>query len=250
MVTLLRCLVGITVATLLACGTFSAASPKVPPEVTVTSTTAEQTSLRTAEGKSVIQSVVAEVALGSNREEIVEFTRGALAIEADRNAGIEFYALLLKKYGSIGATSYMNKAFVEGFLEHHLKRGAPEQFKGMHMLQRRLLLLDVPQVLEPIKDSLVQAYEREIQLAIQQSQTWVIESKFSDGLREPKVIMPQVTKDNVDDTQASLKPWRRLGLWGETQLFRKEIYNRWSEILEEQGIDPADGGLTELVFDR
>ena len=76
-----------------------------------------------------------------------------------------------------------------------------------------------------------------------------------DNFRSPNVypskfIMPQVTKDNVDDTQARLKPGRRLGLWGETQLFRKEIYNRWSEILEEQGIDPADEGLRELVFDR
>ena len=33
-------------------------------------------------------------------------------------------------------------------------------------------------------------------------------------------------------------------------MFRKEIYNRWSEILEEQGIDPADEGIRELVFDR
>ena len=47
------------------------------------------------ESESVVQKLAAKVGLGSEREEIIEFTRAALAIEAERNDGMEFYASLM-----------------------------------------------------------------------------------------------------------------------------------------------------------
>jgi hypothetical protein len=43
----------------------------------------------------VVQKLATKVGLGSEREEIIEFTRAALAIEAERNDGMEFYASLM-----------------------------------------------------------------------------------------------------------------------------------------------------------
>ena len=37
------------------------------------------------------------------------------------------------------------------------------------------------------------------------------------------------------------------GPWGQTQLFRRWIYTRWAEILQEQGIAAAEEEFMELI---
>jgi hypothetical protein len=143
----------------------------------------------------------------------------------------------------------------------------------MYFLHRRLLLLNAPQVLEPVKESLVQAYASEIQLAINQSQSKNVEDGVNNAISEMpgykypgvnlgKFVYPSVTKDNLDTFKQKAEEYKRYsggyrswmryveGPWGQTQLFRKQIYTRWAVILEEHGINPAEEGLTELVLDR
>ena len=235
-------------------------APQVAPETTAASAPVALTVPSNTEGESVVQKLASKVGLGSDRDEIIEFTREALGIEAERNRGMEM-SLLEDRLGYWGAARIIRLTFLGGMD----RAQSPEGFVGMYFLRSRLLLLDAPHTLQSIKDSLAQAYASEIQLAINQLQLQRTEAAIDAAVYDAvnnfhstvgyykkqysptMYVIPQITKGNVDARQASLKPGRSLEGWGQTQLFRKQIYTRWSEILQEQGIDPAEEGFTELV---
>ena len=263
---------------LVACATSPASSPQPVPGSTTRSVPAALTVPIDPESESVVQKLAAKVGLGSEREEIIEFTRAAQAIEAERNDGMEFYASLMERVGPIGARPIMNRTMLDGTtLEEAGRYGAPGRFEGMYFLHRRLLLLDVPQVLEPVKDSLVQAYTSEIQLAIDQSQSSDVEAAIDGAVYNavtkihPTInyygvdtnlatfVYPRVSKNNLDTWKRKAEQYERYsggyrtymryveGPWGQTQLFRRWIYTRWAEILQEQGIAAAEEEFMELI---
>ena len=203
------------------------------------------------------------VLANSERDEMVAFTRQALAIEAERNALMGYFAGLEQRFGPLGSRQQVNRWILPGISERQAEIWkVPDTFDGLYFLQTHLLLLDAPQSLEPVKDSLAQVYASEIQLASNQSQSSNISSSIDEavalldeGALYPRIkpsttfVIPQITKDNVAARQSSLRPGYRLGHWGQTQLFRKQIYTRWAEILREHDIDPAEEGFTQLVIE-
>ena len=233
----------LVIGLVVACGSQAAASPNGPPEPTTAATGALTVSSDT-EGDSVIQRLASRMGLGSEREEIVAFTREALQIEATRNRGVECFATA-KNVGLFGL-------FSSAWLLNGLRLKETEVcevFEGVASLHGRLLLLPAPQVLEPVKDSLAEVYAREVQI--------VRDQLHLDQQREIgfALVMPTVTKDNIDTIKQEAQyegAFSRLkqlveSPWARSQELRKQIYDRWAEILQEHNIDAAEEGFTELV---
>ena len=191
--------------------------------------------------------VVSEVRPNSNRDEIIDFTRKALVIEAERNSLMAYMA----RVGTV------RMYFFRGITAERANNSKTVSSEGMRLLQKRLLLLDAPQSLHSVKESLVHAYTTEIELGVGHSAR-----ETGEPLMSSSYVDPRVTKDNILDFKDRAEQfekfsnryqsyiWAFENQWGQTQLFRKEIYDRWSEILEKQGLDPAEEGLTDLVLDR
>jgi hypothetical protein len=218
---------------LMACATSPTVAPHVAPDTITASAPAALTIPSNTEGESVVQKLASKVGLDSDRDEIIEFTRAALTIEARRNALIA----QLDRWTHFD----VNRYFVNGIPAPIAEGNGFQPLEGTLTLRNRLLLVDSPQSLEPIKDSLVHVYNTEIDLAMLQSYS------YGDGRIEESFVAPGVTKDNVEQYGKSRNYTEVYPEWLETQRFRKQIYTRWSEILVEQGIDPAEEGFRELV---
>ena len=191
------------------------------------------------------------------QEEIISFTQQALEIEAKRSELMIFFAGLQDKYGPSGAAWIMTRILF-GVPATRLVKDAPSDLEGMVSLQNKLLLLECPQSIQHIKDSLVYIYNSEVQLA---------ES-------DPKLIRPDVTKDNIGYFQQEfdrldqqikqqvqqdpsyynrqefyMRDYYAILLkssWGQAQKLRRQLYYDWAETLREHGIDPAEEGFAEL----
>lgn len=174
----------------------------------------------------------------SEREAIITFTRQALEIEGKRNELMTYlsslYPPLLPENLYGGQRNLINTFFLKGISANSTFVNAPPSgIDGMTSLTQKVLLLDCPQSIQSIKDSLVYIYTSEV------------------GLDYTKVY-PDVTKDNV---KARIEIWSKYenisfggtpfadALWVKLQLQRIDVYSRWAEILREHGIDPAKEGL-------
>jgi len=155
----------LVMAGLVACGTSSAGSPQgvadpaggpVPVEMTVPGE-------RVSDPAPV--AFTPKAGLASEREQIILFTREALEIEAKRNAFMDYLTGLRKRFGREGSQFHVKSYYLSGISERRAQKlSLPTTYEGMLSLHSRLLLLDVPQVLDPIKDSLVNAYSNEIDI--------------------------------------------------------------------------------------
>ena len=203
--------------------------------------------------------LASRVGQGADRNEIIAFTREALEIEAKRNSLMEYFVSLRESAGSLGTIHLVNRWILPGVSEQASRSFADSSMatpplEGMLSLRNRLLLLDVPQELEPVKDSLAAAYASEIDVGIRQGYF-----DGGDGTLERSRVSPQVTKDNVAAIIEKAEQFRYRsreynfqmskagGHWGQIQLFRQQIYIRWAAILQEQGVDSAKEGFTELT---
>ena len=194
------------------------------------------------------QIMASKLGITSEEEAIIAFTRAALQIEANRDTIIAYVGR-----GKGPTMNRVNEVFLKGMSERrakalaiHLNMASPP-FEGMQSLYNRLLLLDVPQALEPIKDGLVQAYSSEIQLAREQTHL------------ESSLVWPRTTKDTLDAQIARAEQFdlyshtynfymrQVTNRWAQVQLFRGQIYTRWVDILQEQGIDATKEGFADLV---
>ncbi len=174
--------------------------------------------------------------LNSERQEIITFTRQALEIEDERNELMAYFASFpLERYGTVQGW------LVRRFLLEGVPTNLPATYnaprsglEGMASLRQRILLLDCPQSMQPIKDALVYIYNSEVELA------------------EHDLAGPIINQDNLELWHEDLSlninfyismddPWLKL------QLMRRDVYIRLAEILQEHGIDPAQEGFTELV---
>ena len=74
-----------------------------------------------------------------------------------------YFAGMKKQAGPLGVSYSVNRYFLKGLSERNSQALSDHPYmatpplEGMLSLRSQLLLLDVPQALEPVKDSLVQA---------------------------------------------------------------------------------------------
>ena len=182
----------------------------------------------------------------AEREAAVDFTRQALEIEADRTVMMGFFYDL---HWGRGASKFeywlVQKYFMNGMVEATALEylgsedigNFPDSpgFAGMRSLQAELLLLQCPSSLCPIKDSLAQIYNVEVE-----------QGQLNKGY-------PEVTKDNVEKLAEEARrysSWIDLPVrspWGQAQLLRQQVYARWAEILQEHDIDLVEEGIGGVV---
>ena len=193
------------------------------------------------------------------REEIISFTQQALEIEAKRSELMAYFAGLQDKYGQEGAAWIMWRFLFAGVPITALLKDAPSDLEEMVSLQNKLLLLECPQSLQPIKDTLVYIYNSEVQLA--ESDLKLIRPKDNkDNIgyfqqefdRFDQQIKQQKQKDPnyYNQQEFRMRDYYSFLLkspWVKLQLLRRDVYIRWTEILREHGIDPAEEGFTELA---
>ncbi|MBT9162147.1 MAG: hypothetical protein DDT27_00691 [Dehalococcoidia bacterium] len=205
----------------------------------------------------------------SEREEIISFTRQALEIEAKRSEFMRYLAGLRGIIGLHGQRGVVEMRFSSGVPPEwacEVRGVPPSGFEGMASLLNRLLMLDCPQSMQPVKDTLIYIYHSEIgqvqlqveigrlqeqigrlQVEIRELQS---ETLWAGGGPIPKLVYPEVTWDNLDlwrqemGQHAPLSPIhgfykaRVESVWFALQESRRDIYVRWAEILQEHGIDP------------
>lgn len=156
------------------------------------------------------------------QQEIISFTQQALEIEAKRSELMEYFA---KQH--VGPLR--ERFFLEGIptnAEYPEWMNAPKSgLEGMVSLRKRLLFLDCPQSLQSIKQSLLEIYQLEIELAESEGETMSLPEAMLQGIEKYKAA------------QEGILPHQER---------RKDTYTRWAEILREHGIDPAQEGFTEL----
>jgi len=95
------------------------------------------------------------------REAIISFTVQALEIEKKRTDLIAYFAGLRNSVGIHGQARAIERFFSTG-VPATLRDAPPSGFEGMTTLRNRLLLLDTPQSIGPIKDALLFIYTSEI----------------------------------------------------------------------------------------
>lgn len=165
---------------------------------------------------------------------IISFTLQTLEIEAKRKDLIAYIDSLSTKVGTYGKALAIERYF-SGGVPSALRDAPPSGFEGMTTLRNRLISLHSPQSMRIIKESLLDVYNSEIQLASEQ------------------LAYPEITID-------SLAYWRQLVSeggpgehyyeymvgtdWFGLQENRQHVYALWGDVLKEGGIDPE--GLTIL----
>ncbi|MBT9140266.1 MAG: hypothetical protein DDT30_00842 [Dehalococcoidia bacterium] len=122
----------------------------------------------------------------------------------------------------------------------------------------KLLMLDCPQSMQPVKDTLIYIYHSEIGQAQLQSQIRELQRELQSQIRElhpetlwrggsiQELVYLEVTWDNLDHWRQKAQHghffYSRMvkSIWFSLQESRRDIYVRWAEILQEHGIDPRD----------
>ncbi len=186
------------------------------------------------------------------REEIISFTRDMLEIEAKRNELNAYWELRVprSKYGP-AQRSFMGAHYLDGVSQDDFEKYALPlvEVEGMKSLRNRVLFLDYPQSMQPIKDAFNYVYSSEVELAEREFQQgeeyWPFVPFIGNWL-----VVPKVNQYNIEFWQEQQFPTASPFLnhpWVKLQLLRREVYTRWAEILRQHGIDPAEEGFTELV---
>ena len=94
------------------------------------------------------------------REAIITFTRQALEIESKRKQLMDYYRQpLIPQVGRQAVNWLISRTFLNGAPPNSYLDLPPTGLEGMFSLQSKLLLLDYPQSLQVIKDSLNSIYE-------------------------------------------------------------------------------------------
>ena len=157
------------------------------------------------------------------QQEIISFTRQALEIEGNQSELMEYFAR--QHVGPL-----REHFFLEGMpadAGYPKWMNAPESgLEGMVSLRKRLLFLDCPQSLQSIKQSLLEIYQLEIELAESEGETMSLSEAMLQGVAQYKTA------------QEGFLPHQER---------RKDTYTHWAEILREHGIDPAEGGFSGLI---
>lgn len=204
----------------------------------------------------------------SQREEIISFTRQALEIEAKRNELMQYLAGLRDVIGLQNQRALIERRFVNG-----VPPGAhgvpPSGFEGMASLVNKLLMLDCPQSMQPVKNTLLHIYHAEIgqvQLQQLQSELWLLELEVWELQAEEwefppwsgpirNLVYPEITKDNLDHWRQLKEQHGPVGaihalyrhmvetVWFHLQESRRDIYVRWAEILQEHAVDAVKEGF-------
>ncbi len=192
------------------------------------------------------------------QQEIISFTRDMLHIEAKRNELNAYWELWLPKsrYGPAGRW-FMGTHYLDGVSQDDFEKYAVPlvEVEGMKSLRKRVLFLDYPQSMQPIKDTFNYIYSSEVELAereFQQGEEYYTGLPFDRGLSfwGKALVLPEVNQHNIEfwqekqvwDVSSFLNhPWVKL------QLLRRDAYTSWAEILRQHGIDPAKEGFAELV---
>jgi hypothetical protein len=190
----------------------------------------------------------------TEQEAIVTFTQQALQIEAKRVELINWLG-----GHSIGLTPsqewIMEKYYLNGVSPNTPNPPTPippSGLEGMSSLTNKLLLLDCPQSIQSIKDSLISIYNSEIhqfQLGQFKDTANGVDSSF----------FLEINWQNLDEW--ALEPcwlWNSNGgvamrqmkdsAWYQLQSFRRDVFTQWSQLLIQHGIDPAKEGFTDLVL--
>ena len=193
------------------------------------------------------------------QQEIISFTQQVLEIEAKRSDLTAFFA------GGSDLTAFLaseQRAVIKWLTELYffggvpttalLKDAPPSDLEGMVSLQNKLLLLECPQSIQHIKDSLVYIYNSEISLAELEFQMEEENSNLVPFFGT-RFVLPEVNQYNLELWKEKYESWQMPGVsqfmnhpWVKLQLLRRDVYTRWAEILREHGIDPAQEGFTEL----
>ena len=116
-----------------------------------------------------------------------------------------------------------------------LRDAPPSGIEGMAALKIMLFLLDSPPSMQIIKETLLDIYTSEIQLASEQLAYTEITHDTLDYWR-------QLVSDSVPGKQ--YYEYMVGTDWFGLQEFRQQVYVLWADVLKEHGIDPA--GLTIL----
>jgi len=121
------------------------------------------------------------------------------------------------------------------------------------------LFLDCPQSMQTIKDVLKDVYSSEVELAELQLQgEGYYVGVFASGVPffGTMLVLPEVNQYNIELWLERYESWQFPASsstllmnhpWIELQLLRRDVYTRWTEILREHGIDPAEEEFTELI---
>lgn len=208
------------------------------------------------------------------REAIINFTRQALAIEAGRDELMSYFASVTP---GGGRKWLMSRFYLKGVTAGKWSPDPGRDLEGMASLQTKLLLLDGPQSLQAIKDSLSYIYASEIELFYWEQAEDALDAYFNSyepwkapgyssrpqplfSLGRRGGISLTVTYNNLDEWKqkfAESPPGSILSssyshtidsTWFKLQSFRRDVYIRWSQILKGHGIDPAKEGFTALVL--
>ncbi|MDP3064852.1 MAG: hypothetical protein Q8O40_16870 [Chloroflexota bacterium] len=164
---------------------------------------------------------------------MITFTREALQIEKERDELIN-----LRSY-------YAGALVPRFFLNGHSQIGGLPELQSARQLKARLSLLESPQALQHVKDSLVEAYRLEIEAAQLETQR---ELSDINDTSQPQ-FSPRIDRFNVDSYKKGQLPttMSRDSPWVIAQELRRDTYAKWAQLLREHGIDPAKEGFTSLV---
>ena len=198
----------------------------------------------------------------TEREAIITFTRQALEIEGKRNELMNYFVTAKTELGAFAQRLIVNRCFSLGVKPDTYNYVPLSGFAGMYELQGNLSLLTCPQSLQPIKDTLLYIYNSEIQLHQSQCEIDNIYKRSKDSQLylssiPETFIWPEVTKDNIDywkqmtNTVAIIPHSYYLrkfeSKWVNLQLLRRDVYIKWSEILEQYGLDkPVPSGTSAV----
>jgi len=174
-----------------------------------------------------------ESSISSSEEAMIAFTEQALGIEDEHNQIIAKYA------------SYISP----------LRSGTQYAWE-ISLLANRIVLLDCPQSLQPIKDALLRSYDMESKATEVEKDFWLDAHYDVRGnlqayelrMTEHSDFYPAIDIHNVQSL--SEDDWRRTmyPTWVEAQMFRLEVYDRWKEILEQYDIDLRKEGFIKLLI--
>lgn len=195
----------------------------------------------------------------SERQEIISFTQDMLDIEARRSdlmvslAGHSDLTAFLASQQRVVIKWLAELYFLDGVSQDRLVGWIRDERRGMLSLRTRLLLLDCPQDMQVIKDSLVYIYNSEISLAeleFQHNEEYSPLVPFFGN----RFVLPEVNQYNIELWQVKYESWQMPEVslfmnhpWVKLQLLRRDIYTRWAEILQEHDIDPLGEGFTGLI---
>ena len=181
---------------------------------------------------------------------ILNFSTKVYEIEAKRNALVSIYTPLRQTLGIPGMTWIMNNTYLDGVTpdnKYNLAGIPSAGLEGMTSLRNRLYLLDCPQVMQIIKDSLVHIYDSEIKIypsCVMDLSTNTVMVVSKDNLELWKQRLLQLAPNSTDSTsyyppepnyyhQVIISDWYKL------QSFRRDVYVKWDDILKRNGLDSS-----------